>query len=237
MPFPDSVREVALVKSHRRCCVCHDFAGRSVTVHHIIQEADDGANALSNAIVLCLRCHAEAGHFNPRHPLGTKYSVKELIRHRDQWWDHCAAHPDEPILCGVDISFANHEYTTKDRHVYCLQVRFTNHTASKQAGYVFEALFPKAIPVTSVMRPDQIHSNIVLESQAYTQYAIRSDEVIYRGQTVQIIDQNRSPLLYEMNDALYHQSRNNDWQFHWNFYLGNMPEVRDVMKWKAMHRF
>ena len=206
-------------------------------MHHIIQEADSGPNTLANAIVLCPRCHAEAGHFNARHPLGTKYSVKELIRHRDQWWDHCAANPDEPILCGVDISFANHQHTMQDRHVYCLQVSFTNRTAAKQAGYVFEVLFPKAIPVTSVMRPDQIHSDIVLESQAYTQYAIRSDEVIYRGQTVQIIDQKRNPILYEMNDALYQQSRNGDWQLHWNFYLGNMPEVRDVMKWKAMHRF
>ena len=29
MPFPRDVRDHALVKSHRRCCVCHEFGGRS----------------------------------------------------------------------------------------------------------------------------------------------------------------------------------------------------------------
>jgi len=110
MPFVDDIREKVLVLSHRRCCVCHDFAGRSVNVHHIIQEADGGLNTIENAICLCLRCHAEAGHFNSRHPLGTKYSPKELHAHRDQWWRHYEENPepssaDQPELwCnGVEL--------------------------------------------------------------------------------------------------------------------------------------
>lgn len=91
MSFPPSIREQALVKSHRRCCVCHKFAGREANVHHIVQEADGGANTLENAICLCLPCHGEAGHFIPRHPMGTKYSPDELRRHRDQWWALCEA--------------------------------------------------------------------------------------------------------------------------------------------------
>jgi HNH endonuclease len=87
MPFPDSVRIQALVRSRRHCCVCHQFAGRSSNVHHIVQEAHGGANTLENAICLCLRRHAEAGHYNPTHPLGTKYSAQELRAHRDAWWD------------------------------------------------------------------------------------------------------------------------------------------------------
>lgn len=75
-----------MVKSRRRCCVCQEFAGRNVNVHHIVPEADGGINELDNAIVLCFRCHAEAGHYNLRHPLGTKYSPTELRRHRDEWW-------------------------------------------------------------------------------------------------------------------------------------------------------
>lgn len=94
MPFPEKVRETVLVRSHRRCCVCHEFAGRSVNVHHIIQEADGGENTIDNAICLCLPCHAEAGHFNSRHPLGTKYSPNELRAHRDQWWSYCESHPE-----------------------------------------------------------------------------------------------------------------------------------------------
>lgn len=96
MPFPVAIREQALLSSHRRCCVCHEFAGRSVNVHHIEQEADGGDNSLENAIVLCLRCHAEAGHYNHRHPLGTKYSPTELKRHRDQWVLQCQSNP-QPV--------------------------------------------------------------------------------------------------------------------------------------------
>jgi hypothetical protein len=86
MSFPPSVREDALVKSSRRCCVCREFAGRASNVHHIEQEADGGSNTIENAIVLCLRCHSEAVHYNPRHPVGAKYSPSELVRHRDQLW-------------------------------------------------------------------------------------------------------------------------------------------------------
>src|SRR5687767_14149007 len=93
MPFPSSVRDDALVLSHRRCCVCQLFIGRAVEVHHIVQEADGGENTLENAIVLCGRCHGEAGHYNVRHPLGSKYSPAELRRHRDAWWEWCQSHP------------------------------------------------------------------------------------------------------------------------------------------------
>jgi len=95
MPFPRDVRETALVKSRRYCCVCHQFAGRDAVVHHIIQEADGGPNILDNAIVLCSRCHGEAGHYNSRHPLGTKYSSTELRKHRDDWWKYCETYDKE----------------------------------------------------------------------------------------------------------------------------------------------
>lgn len=87
MPFANSVRMQALVRSGRHCCVCHEFAGRSANVHHIDQEAHGGANTIENAICLCQRCHTEAGHYNPTHPLGTKYSPQELRAHRDTWWN------------------------------------------------------------------------------------------------------------------------------------------------------
>ena len=57
------------------------------------QEADGGSNDLENAIVLCFKCHAEAGHCNPRHPCGTKYSATELRKHRDAWWKYCDYDP------------------------------------------------------------------------------------------------------------------------------------------------
>jgi hypothetical protein len=86
MPFPSSVRLDVLVRSGRHCCVCHEFAGRTANVHHIVQEAHGGANTIDNAICLCPRCHTEAGHYNNSHSMGTKYSPGELVAQRDRWW-------------------------------------------------------------------------------------------------------------------------------------------------------
>ena len=90
MPFSRDVREDALVRSGRYCCACGTFAGRDIEVHHIVSEADGGPDTIDNAIPLCSRCHGEAGHYNPRHPRGTKYSPDELRRHRDEWWTYRA---------------------------------------------------------------------------------------------------------------------------------------------------
>ena len=85
MPFPHSVRDQALVAAARHCCVCHRYKGVKVEVHHIVPESKGGASDRDNAITLCFDCHADAGHYNPGHPRGTKYSPAELRRHRDQW--------------------------------------------------------------------------------------------------------------------------------------------------------
>jgi hypothetical protein len=49
-------------------------------------EADGGANTLDNATVLCFDCHADAGHYNPRHPRGTKFSREELRAAKEEWF-------------------------------------------------------------------------------------------------------------------------------------------------------
>src|SRR5919108_4992343 len=97
MPFSARVREEALVKSWRCCCICHAFAGRFMNVHHIVQEADGGSNDLDNAVALCDRCRGEVGHYNPRHPIGSKYSPQEVRRLRDEWWRYIAANPGAPL--------------------------------------------------------------------------------------------------------------------------------------------
>lgn len=97
MPFRNSVKEEALIRSRRCCCVCQEFAGLYINVHHIVPESDGGSNDLENAIVLCLRCHGEVGHYNVRHPIGKKYSAEELRRHRDKWWEWCEKNPAVPL--------------------------------------------------------------------------------------------------------------------------------------------
>jgi hypothetical protein len=97
MPFPSKIKQDALLHSRRSCCLCGEYAGRATDVHHIIQEADGGPDTLDNAAVLCLRCHGEVGHYNPRHPIGNKLSPDEVRKQRDLWWDWCAQNPHLPL--------------------------------------------------------------------------------------------------------------------------------------------
>ncbi len=86
MGFSPAIRKDALVAAARHCCVCHRYKGLNMEVHHIDQEAEGGSNTFENAIALCLDCHANAGHYNPNHPKGTKYSKPELRQARDVWY-------------------------------------------------------------------------------------------------------------------------------------------------------
>jgi len=87
MGFSKDIRIEALKLSARHCCVCHRYKGIKMEVHHLIQEADGGANTLENAIPVCFDCHSDAGHFNDRHPKGSKFSIKELRQSRDKWYE------------------------------------------------------------------------------------------------------------------------------------------------------
>lgn len=86
MGFSSQIKERVYIASARRCCVCKNFKGRNIEVHHIVQKADGGPDTFENAIPLCFDCHAEAGHYNPRHPKGARYSPSELRAHRDAWY-------------------------------------------------------------------------------------------------------------------------------------------------------
>lgn len=86
MPFPEKVKEDALVACGRHCCICHKFCGNKIEIHHIKPRAKGGADSFDNAIPLCFDCHAEVGQYNSEHPKGTKFSEAELKRHRDNWY-------------------------------------------------------------------------------------------------------------------------------------------------------
>ena len=87
MPFSTKVKTEALVKSGRRCSLCLRFKGIKIEVHHIESESESHDNTLANAIPLCFDCHADAGHYNPKHPRGNRLSPNELRKHRDRLWN------------------------------------------------------------------------------------------------------------------------------------------------------
>ena len=51
------------------------------------QVLDDPNDDIDNLIPLCFDCHQRVGSYNPNHPKGTKYSVKELKSRRDDIYD------------------------------------------------------------------------------------------------------------------------------------------------------
>jgi 5-methylcytosine-specific restriction endonuclease McrA len=54
MSFPADVREKALVACARRRCLCHEFKGLKIELHHIVQKAEGGEDTFENCIPLCL---------------------------------------------------------------------------------------------------------------------------------------------------------------------------------------
>jgi hypothetical protein len=84
--WPRRVKDEVLVACGRHCSICHRFCGVKIELHHIEAESDGGASDVANCIPLCFDCHADVGHYNPRHPKGTKYSPAELRGHRDRWF-------------------------------------------------------------------------------------------------------------------------------------------------------
>lgn len=232
MPFPRDIRDLALVKSHRRCCVCHEFGGRSVNVHHIIQEADDGANTIDNAICLCLRCHAEAGHFNSRHPLGTKYSPTELKAHRDQWWEHCLHHPKEPLGLCLNVSFNAISISSKV-HRYRLVVTYTNTMKEVQDGWKFKISFPAFLPLSY---DDYAHSEIRINGESHIQLESLSSNRIFPGESVDIVPLKSHFIEYEVNDNVYDHLREQH-KVSWKFYTPSAPAIEGEKPLAELQRF
>ena len=86
MPFSSAVKEQVMVASAGHCCVCRRFEAGHIETHHIQPQAAGGTDDFDNAIALCFDCHAWAGHYNPTHPKGTRYSPTMLRQARDSWY-------------------------------------------------------------------------------------------------------------------------------------------------------
>lgn len=86
MAFSEEIKIKAMIACGRYCCVCHKFCGNNMEVHHIKARAEGGQDIYENAIPLCFDCHAEVRQYDSKHPKGIKFTEKELIMHRDEWY-------------------------------------------------------------------------------------------------------------------------------------------------------
>jgi hypothetical protein len=91
MAFSEQTVEDLLVRANRHCCLCREFKGRNIEVHHMLPTADGGKDDFDNGIPLCFDCHADVLSYNSSHPKGRKYTPRELRRHRDEWFVVVAA--------------------------------------------------------------------------------------------------------------------------------------------------
>jgi tetratricopeptide (TPR) repeat protein len=85
--FPKDVAEELLVRSGRHCCLCEEYKGGKVEVHHIVPRSQGGRATADNGIVLCYDCHAEVHAYWQANPRGRKLTPSELRKRRDQWFE------------------------------------------------------------------------------------------------------------------------------------------------------
>ena len=97
MAFSDDVRNKVLLWSDRHCCLCKKACGINIEVHHLVPEEQDGGDDIDNAIPLCFECHGSVQHYNPKHPIGTKYKPDELKKRREQVYEEFTRHLVPPI--------------------------------------------------------------------------------------------------------------------------------------------
>jgi hypothetical protein len=91
-----------MVACRRQCCLCHRLKHTKMQCHHIAAHVDGGEDTFENCIPLCLECHGEVMAYNPAHPIGTKYSVSELKRRRDEWYQ-ALKNPSVTVLGPVHV--------------------------------------------------------------------------------------------------------------------------------------
>jgi len=233
MPFPKSVREEALVTAQRHCCVCHEFAGRSVNVHHIKQESEGGSNTLENAIVLCLRCHAEAGHFNPNHPLGTKYAPGELSRHRDAWIEACAngsARYSSTVEAKVKRT-----YTSPELHKYAILFNFHNGNKNVVSGWKLDIFVPHEFQVNTGEVEE--HMDVVIEGIRHRKFQASSTETLYLGESCVVTDPECAKIEYSIDHEIYYSAKGDETKILWHFYSSAEPPIKGELNWEEIQQF
>lgn len=95
-PFSEADRIKILLWCDRHCCLCDKACGTNIVIHHIEQEGENLLD-IDNAIPLCLDCHGKIKSYDPKHPVGISYKIKEIKARRDQIYEKYTRHLVPPI--------------------------------------------------------------------------------------------------------------------------------------------
>lgn len=85
MPFSETLKQKVKERANFTCCWCLD-RDKTVDIHHIIPQADNGPDTEDNAAPLCASCHRLYGS-NPE-------LRKEMRQRRDAWYQKCSNKPE-----------------------------------------------------------------------------------------------------------------------------------------------
>jgi hypothetical protein len=91
--------------------LCEKQCSTNIVIHHIEQEGKNLSD-IDNAIPLCLECHGKIKSYDPNHPIGTKYKVKEIKTRRDQIYEKYTRHLVPPMNIAL-IDIVPHKLHTK----------------------------------------------------------------------------------------------------------------------------
>lgn len=225
-PFPRAVVDLALIKSHRRCCVCHDFNAPRVAVCPMVGAPDVGAKTIEQAICLCGKC-SEIWSFHMQDALEPKYF--KLKAKRDRWWEHCQRHPEEQYGLFLDVGFRTILRTT-DVHRYRLVATYTNTTKEVQDGWDLKISIPGFLPLRfeNYDRSEKRILGTYVGDPAHAQLAFASSVRIHPGETVEIVPLEGRYIEYEVSDEIYGHLIDRGYSVLWEFTIPNAPKMEGV---------
>ncbi|SDL88760.1 HNH endonuclease [Kriegella aquimaris] len=96
-------------------------------IHHIHPKEKGGEDTFENAIPLCFDCHCDAGHYNPKHPKGLKFSPEELRKHKTRWFQKVQDNNIQPPKVElVKLSFQDSDFDGVFKPVFVKEVTIYN---------------------------------------------------------------------------------------------------------------
>jgi len=152
--------------------------------------------------------------------MGTKYSPTELKAHRDQWWEHCASNPDEPLGLFLDVGFKAISRTATV-HRYRLIATYKNTLKEAQDGWKLTICFPAFLPL---FPNDYDRYEIREEDTPYIQLKSSSSSRVYPGESIEVVSRDVHFIEYEVNDDIFHRLRLED-KVLWQFFTPNAPVI------------
>jgi len=198
MGFTPKIKEDILVASARHCCVCHRYKGVKIEIHHIIPKEQGGEDTFENAIPVCFDCHSDAGHYFAKHPKGTKFSIKELKKHKESWFK---------IVEKNSIPLKN-DNTIHSRYVITKEFDLLKEISNKNLNR-----FP-------------IENSLLLDNQTLQQFRQITKRDSYRHLEIEnILDIGPEEYSIKYKDAIKLSSKIDEYQ---HFYHGRIPTKKDI---------